>query len=164
MATKPPPYSAVANGNPPTKKTELADLWAAAVDDYERRTKRSLRLGSWGSMDAVIQGTEIEKKKLKDFRHDGGKVDKVRTAFKNNLWLIQSVVNVVQIAANAASVSLASLLVTCTVPQADLIGFPSCYASDFDLQCIWSSNDSKLWLFYRLSFTKPNVAVSLSTR
>lgn len=121
MATKPPPYSAVANGNAPAPKSDLADLWAAAVEDYERRTKKSLRMGSWGSMEEVIQGTEVEKKKLLNFRHDGTKVDKVRTAFKNNLWLIQKVVTFVNIAANTAAVRLPFPGITCTLRKADLV-------------------------------------------
>lgn len=102
MATK--PSNGVANGSAQAPKTDLALLWEAAVDDYEQRTKRSLRMGPWRSMDEVIQGTENQVNNFKDFRHQGTKVDKVRTAFKNNLWLIQKVVNTLQIIGNTASV------------------------------------------------------------
>jgi hypothetical protein len=105
MATK-PPSAAVANGNVQAPKTDLALLWETAVEDYERRTKKSLKMGPWRSMDEVIQGTENHVNNFKDFRNSGTKVDKVRTAFKNNLWLIQKVVNTIQIIGSTAAVRL----------------------------------------------------------
>ena len=64
------------------------------------------------SMNDVIQGTENEVQNFKGFRHQGTKVDKVRTAFKNNLWLIQKVVNTIQIVGSTAAVRLYSLKIT----------------------------------------------------
>jgi hypothetical protein len=111
MATK--PYNGVANGNVPAPKSDLAVLWETAVEDYERRTKKSLKMGQWQSMQEVIQGTEAQVNNFKGFRHQGTKVDKVRTAFKNNLWLIQKVVNTIQIVGSTAAVRLPLSRVTC---------------------------------------------------
>ncbi|KUL87948.1 hypothetical protein ZTR_03863 [Talaromyces verruculosus] len=83
--------------------SDLAQLWQAAVQDYEKTTGKSLRLGQFGSMEEVIGGTENLSNKFKSFRDDKSKVAKVRTAFKNNMWLIQTIVNTVQTVGNAAS-------------------------------------------------------------
>ena len=108
MATKPPPKPAAANGSAKAAQTDLSVLWESAVTDYEQRTGKSLRLAPWRSMQEVIDGTENQVNNFKDFRHSGTKVDKVRTAFSNNLWLIQKVVNVIQIVGTTAAVSLLS--------------------------------------------------------
>lgn len=86
--------------------SDLAQLWQAAVQDYEKTTGKSLRLGQFGSMEEVIGGTENLSNKFKSFRDDKSKVAKVRTAFKNNMWLIQTIVKTVQTVGNAASVGL----------------------------------------------------------
>jgi hypothetical protein len=83
MATM--PSKAAVNGTDPAAKSDLATLWEVAILDYEKRTGKSLRLAPFTSMNDAIQGTEKEVQKFKGFRNDGGKVDKVRTAFKNNL-------------------------------------------------------------------------------
>lgn len=56
-------------------------------------------------MEEVIGGTEDLSNKLKSFRDDKSKVSKVRTAFKNNMRLIQSIVSTIQTVAKAASVN-----------------------------------------------------------
>ncbi len=53
MADKPPLNGAVANGKATESKTDLALIWEAAVNDYERRTRMSLRLAPWRSMYVV---------------------------------------------------------------------------------------------------------------
>lgn len=98
------PYNGAANSTAP--KSDLASLWESAIVDYEQRTGKSLKMAPFRSMDDVIQGTEKEVQGFKGFRHQGTKVDKVRTAFKNNLWLIQKVVNTIQIIGSTAAVSL----------------------------------------------------------
>ena len=106
------PYNGTANGTALVPKSDLASLWERAIDDYERRTGRSLKMAPVQSMNDVIQGTENEVQNFKGFRHQGTKVDKVRTAFKNNLWLIQKVVNTIQIVGSTAAVRLYSLKIT----------------------------------------------------
>ncbi|QKX60583.1 uncharacterized protein TRUGW13939_07728 [Talaromyces rugulosus] len=83
--------------------SDLAQLWQAAVQDYEKTTGKSLRLGQFRSMEEVIGGTEDLSNKFKGFRDDKSKVAKVRTAFKNNMWLIQTIVNTIQTVGNTAS-------------------------------------------------------------
>ncbi|KAF2423185.1 hypothetical protein EJ08DRAFT_701310 [Tothia fuscella] len=91
------------NGGKRETESDLAQLWQEAVEEYEKKTKTSLRMSPFKSLEDVMRGTEGMQNKFKDFRNDQGKVDKVRTAFKNNLWLIQKVVNTVQMVGNAAS-------------------------------------------------------------
>lgn len=85
--------------------SDLAQLWQAAIQSYEQETGQSLQLGKFRSMDDVMNGTEALSQKFKDFRDDKSKVSKVRTAFKNNMWLIQGIVSTVETVGNAASVS-----------------------------------------------------------
>ncbi|KAA8642623.1 hypothetical protein EYZ11_009034 [Aspergillus tanneri] len=94
---------ATQTGNDAGQVSDLAQLWQSAVDDYEMRTKKSLRLAQLGNIDQIMKSTEGLSSEFKEFRHDRSKVDKVRTAFKNNLWLIQKVVNTVQVVGGAAS-------------------------------------------------------------
>ena len=86
--------------------SDLAQLWETAVEEYEKRTKKSLRLTQFRSVEDIMKGTEGLSNEFKEFRHDQSKSDKVRTAFKNNMWIVQKVVNTVQVVGNAASVSL----------------------------------------------------------
>ncbi|KAL6230706.1 hypothetical protein BDW75DRAFT_221944 [Aspergillus navahoensis] len=83
--------------------SDLAQLWQRAVEDYEKKTKKSLRLAPSTNIDHIMDGTEGLSNQFQDFRHDQSKTDNVRTAFKNNLWLIQKVVDTVQVVGNAAS-------------------------------------------------------------
>lgn len=107
------PYNGAANGTAPAPKSDLASLWEQAIDDYEKRTGKSLKMTPVRSMNDVIQGAEKEVQNFQGFRHQGTKVDKVRTAFSNNLWLIQKVVNIIQIAGSTAAVRFFPI-VTCT--------------------------------------------------
>jgi fungal STAND N-terminal Goodbye domain len=93
-------------GNDVEQVSDLAQLWQSAVEDYEKKTKKSLRLAKFGSIDEVMKGTEGLSNNFKEFRHDQSKVDTVRTAFRNNLGLIQKVVDTVQVVGNVASVRL----------------------------------------------------------
>ncbi|KAJ5436398.1 heterokaryon incompatibility protein s [Penicillium cf. griseofulvum] len=83
--------------------SDIAQLWQRAVEDYEKRTKKSLRLAQFSNIDQVMKGTEGLSNEFKDFRHDRSKTDNVRTALKNNLWLIQKVVNTLEVVGKAAS-------------------------------------------------------------
>lgn len=96
----------VANSVAEEARSDLAQLWQAAVEEYEEATGQSLRMGRFNSMDDVMKGTEVIFMKFKDFRGDMSKVAKVRSALKNNMWLIQNIIHIVQNFANAASVRL----------------------------------------------------------
>jgi hypothetical protein len=89
-----------------TSRATIAQIWEESIEEYEKATGKSLRLGKFKSMDEIMAGTESLSSKFKDFRSDESKMTKVRTALKNNMWLIQKVVNTVQTVGNAASVSL----------------------------------------------------------
>ncbi|PYH87470.1 hypothetical protein BO71DRAFT_367260 [Aspergillus ellipticus CBS 707.79] len=86
-----------------TTPTDLATLWQTAVVDYEHRTGKSLRVGSYRSMDEAVRGTEGLAQKFKDFRNDATKIAKVRVALKNNMWLIQKIVTTVQTVGTSVS-------------------------------------------------------------
>lgn len=84
--------------------SDIAKLWQRAVEDYEKRTKKSLHLTQFSNIDQIMKDTEGLSNEFKDFRHDRSKTDNVRSAFKNNLWLIQKVVDTVGVVGIAASV------------------------------------------------------------
>ncbi|KAJ5657817.1 uncharacterized protein N7484_001466 [Penicillium longicatenatum] len=83
--------------------SDLAQLWQSAVEDYEKRTKKSLRLAQFSNINQIMKGTEGLSDEFKDFRHDRSKTDNVRTAFKHNLWLIQKVLDTVKVVGTVAS-------------------------------------------------------------
>jgi hypothetical protein len=89
------------------QKSDLGELWGVAVAEYNAKRLKDkaqpLQLAPFRSMEEVIKGTDSTLTNFKDFRNDGSKVAKVRTMFKNNLWLIQKAVNTIQILGNAAS-------------------------------------------------------------
>ncbi|KAL6228985.1 hypothetical protein BDW75DRAFT_117664 [Aspergillus navahoensis] len=89
--------------NDPIGDSEIAKLWQASIQDYEKATGKSLQMGQFRTMDQVMAGTENLSKNFTDFRSDGSKVSKVRTAFKNNMWLIQRIVNTVETVGGAVS-------------------------------------------------------------
>ncbi|KAH6609879.1 hypothetical protein Trco_003225 [Trichoderma cornu-damae] len=91
---------AIGTENEAEQTVDLAHLWRSAVEDYEKRTKKSLRLEQISNIDLVMKRTETG---FKEFRHDRSKVDKVRTVFRNNMGVIQKVVNAVQMAGSASS-------------------------------------------------------------
>jgi hypothetical protein len=86
------------------RASNLTQLWQSAVEDYEKRSKKSLQPTQFNNIDQIMKGIEGLSNEFKEFRHDRTKTDNVRTAFKNNLWLIQRVVNTVQVVGDAASV------------------------------------------------------------
>jgi hypothetical protein len=90
--------------NDPIGDSEIAKLWQASIQDYEKATGKSLQMGQFRTMDQVMAGTENLSKNFTDFRSDGSKVSKVRTAFKNNMWLIQRIVNTVETVGDTVSV------------------------------------------------------------
>ncbi|KAL6229198.1 hypothetical protein BDW75DRAFT_250013 [Aspergillus navahoensis] len=83
--------------------SDLAQLWQSAVKDYEKRTKKRVRLAQFSNVNQIMKDTEGLSNKFEDFRHDRSKTDNVRAAFKNNLWLIQKVLDTVQVVGTAAS-------------------------------------------------------------
>lgn len=83
--------------------SDIAQLWQNAVEDYEKRTKKSLHGGQSDNIELLMDKME---NRFKEFRHDKSKPDKVRNAFRNNLSLIQKMANAVQIAGGATSVRL----------------------------------------------------------
>lgn len=95
-----------ADGVADKAQSDLARLWEAAVEDHEKATGQSLRLEGLKNMQDVMNGTEGLSVKFKAFRDDGSKLSKVRTALKNNMWLIENIVHAVQNVGNATSVRL----------------------------------------------------------
>lgn len=94
------------NGTMGETRSDLVQLWETAVEDYEKMTGKSLRLNKLRTIDEIMSRTEGLSNKFKDFRDDKSKVAKVRNALKNNLWLMQIIVNTVQNIGDAASVSI----------------------------------------------------------
>jgi hypothetical protein len=51
-------------------QSDLAQLWQSAVEDYEKRTKKSLRLAQLSNIDQIKEGAEGLSNQFKYFRDD----------------------------------------------------------------------------------------------
>lgn len=65
--------------------SDLAALWNDALLDFKDKTKLDLSKFQFKSMQEAIESTKSQSISFSAFRHDQGKVDKVRSAFGNNL-------------------------------------------------------------------------------
>ena len=82
--------------------SDVAEEWQQAMAEFESTTGKRLNLGQINSMEAAVSYAHNAQLSFTGFRHDGKKVDRVRTAFSNNIDLIQRLVNGAQQVANAA--------------------------------------------------------------
>lgn len=85
--------------------SDLAELWQKALDDFQGSTKLDLKAMRFKSMEEAMESADQQAKKFNKFRHNDGKVDKVRSALGDNLELIEKIINVGKFAADTASVS-----------------------------------------------------------
>ena len=121
--------------------SDISQLWQQAVKNYEKKTKKSLHLAQFSNIDQIMKGTEGLSSEFKDFRHDRSKTDNVRTALKNNLWLIQKVVNTVEVVGNAASVCSLMWNSACMLLMLmRLTGLPPRNASQLDFHGLWTGH------------------------
>lgn len=137
----PPPYSTTPNGQ--NEASDLAKLWSEAIRNYEKKTNQPLRLDAMNNLDEVMKGTEKEIKGFDKFRHDKGKTDKVRSAFKDNLGWIQKVVKAAEAVGKAAGVGVSWFRVW----EFELmsLGISSCDAGWIDILCFWSGYECMLF-------------------
>ncbi|KAF2265868.1 hypothetical protein CC78DRAFT_567200 [Lojkania enalia] len=82
--------------------TDLAALWSRAIRDYEKRTGVNTRHMEAHSIMDVKDGAESSLQRFQDSRHKGDGVDKIRTAFGNQLDGIQKCWRGIEMVANAA--------------------------------------------------------------
>ena len=83
--------------------TDLGILWTRAVDKYTQKTGQKLAHLRGQSISDVMQTTAVEKKRFESYRHDNGKLDKVRAAFGRHLDGMQKCLDGVQTIGEAAS-------------------------------------------------------------
>lgn len=124
-------------------RSDLTQLWQATVQDYENTTGKRLGLGRFGSMDEAAEDTEKLSRKFKDFRDDKSKVSKLRTAFKNNMWLIQNIINTVQNVGSAASVGLETVTTRKNTDYPNHLCFPGLstgHACKFNIFRLWAGH------------------------
>lgn len=69
--------------------SDLAALWNEALLSFKSNTGRDLGAFQFKTMQEAIDSTRAQADSFGTFRHDKGKVDKVRTAFGNNLQGIE---------------------------------------------------------------------------
>lgn len=102
------------NGVPPVRdeKTDLADLWNQALEDYYRESGENLSgtdSSRW-NMGHILAEQEQQLQLFNQFRHDKGRVDKLRTLVSKNSAIIQSVTTHVAAAASTAFPPSAAIL------------------------------------------------------
>ncbi|KAL6830555.1 prion-inhibition and propagation domain-containing protein [Trichoderma sp. SZMC 28015] len=96
---------ATSKGNGTERAADLTQLWLNAVAGYEKKTKKSLQKSLQGTrptnnMQSMMENLENG---FQEFRHDRSKLDRMRNVFKDNLWLIQKVVDTVEVAGSVTS-------------------------------------------------------------
>ncbi|PVI00627.1 hypothetical protein DM02DRAFT_671848 [Periconia macrospinosa] len=82
--------------------TDLGVLWTKAVDDYMQKTGNNVAPMRSQSLNDVMEATSKEMKAFGGRRHDGGKVDKVRSAFQRHLAGMQKCMNGLEMVGAAA--------------------------------------------------------------
>ena len=132
--------SRIADSNGPNKSrmsvtddvTDLGALWNQGLDEYTVKTGVNLKLPHYNNMSDAMTVATKQMDEFSRFRHNEGKVDKVRSAFGRHLSDIQKATVVVQTVASAASVRQQETLpsvctgLKLTMPIPDC---PSCNAS-----------------------------------
>jgi hypothetical protein len=84
--------------------TDLGALWTNAVKDYMNRTGKDMSHLRAQSLADVMKSTEGSLKAFGGFRHNDGKVDKVRSAFSRHLEDMQTCLNGIEKVGTALSV------------------------------------------------------------
>ena len=82
--------------------SDLANLWEEAIADFKGSTKLDLTQQHFRSMGEAMDSAKRQSERFSDWRHDSGKVDRVRSLLGNNLNSIQKVVTGAKMAADAA--------------------------------------------------------------
>lgn len=95
MASKAP------NG-PKSEATDLGSLWKRAIDDYFEKTGKNLSHMKAQNIGAVMDMTKDSMQTFQGKRHNGEKVDKVRSAFGRHLGGMQMCMRGIQAVGNAA--------------------------------------------------------------
>lgn len=88
---------------PEDDTSDLAALWNNAVSTFKDRTGKDLQFPPYRNIGDAVKGADIRAEKFKEFRHDKGKSDKVRSVFSENLVAIERITNGVHFVAKTAS-------------------------------------------------------------
>ncbi|KAH7128114.1 hypothetical protein B0J11DRAFT_504607 [Dendryphion nanum] len=90
------------SGEKPASESDLGSLWKRAIIDYKSKTGYDLSHMKAASMDGIMQSAQDNLKTFQGKLHDKSKIDKVRTAFGNNLGGMQKCMNCIQAVGAAA--------------------------------------------------------------
>lgn len=72
-----------------SESTDIAQLWSEALKSYYVTTGQDLRtLPRFTSVDAILSDSQLKNDLFDNFRHDKGKVDKLRSAVTRNSDLV----------------------------------------------------------------------------
>lgn len=71
------------------ESTDIADLWGDALSDYYKTTGQDLKtLPRFTSVSDIMDDAQLKNDLFDAFRHDKGKVDKLRSAVSRNSDLV----------------------------------------------------------------------------
>lgn len=73
--------------------SDIAQDWEEALIEFKKVTGKNLDFGNITNVEEAVRQAEVQQRQFNNFRHDKGQVDKVRSAFSNNIGLIQRVWN-----------------------------------------------------------------------
>lgn len=83
--------------------SDLAVLWNDAVATFKEKTGQDLKFPPYKNMGDALKAADIRAERFKEFRHDKGKTDKVRSAFSANLTVIDRIAGGVHTVARTTS-------------------------------------------------------------
>ncbi|MCJ1237449.1 hypothetical protein MMC14_005434 [Varicellaria rhodocarpa] len=84
--------------------SDLGALWSQGMDEFTIKTGVNLKLPHYNVMNEAMTGANKQLDDFSKFRHNEGKLHRVRSAFGRHLTDIQKATVVIQTAASAASV------------------------------------------------------------
>lgn len=93
---------ALQHASPRSDSTDLGVLWTRAVSDYVQKTGSNVEHLRSQSLSDVMEVTSKEMKSFGGRRHDGGKVDRVRSAFQRHLGGMQKCMDGLEMVGAAA--------------------------------------------------------------
>ncbi|KXJ86264.1 hypothetical protein Micbo1qcDRAFT_153102 [Microdochium bolleyi] len=112
-------------------ESDLGSLWHEALEDYAREAGIDLRAApqvQW-QMSTIMTQQSQQLSAFSSFRHNKGKVDKLRSTFAKNADIVQSIASHVANAASAAFPPAAALLTAFTYVMAAAKGV----SDDYDM-------------------------------
>ena len=84
------------------KRPDVGAIWEAAVSKYRSQTKTDVVASSTWSVSSILREQERQLQMFNQYRHDTGKLDRLRSFLSRNSQIVQSLAEQVATAASSA--------------------------------------------------------------